>query len=588
MLPGISAEDNLFADLGVDPSRPGCQIVEATDLLLRERPLLTESHVIIFQVGSVGDLGFNFKGFPNDKFHVLVDRLAEEYGDEHELIHYVAAQFPIVAPTKETYRVGELRDPVIAKRITGISTFYLPPRTLRQGNEAMAKKLGLRLPANPANAGPVSNAGPFSSREPYGKRELKAVANLEKHKVPRNYRKTRSSQAMFDALRELATKPGLLDFFNSSPEAFLATRQGLGETERRALVSRHPGLLRMAMKKTSEEVASEFVRRELRDPLIARQYLAALTGNQAQQNGEASVRSWLRHRDFDTTPEAIYQAYLDLQDTWLDFYDSQYNTVLDGRVGPVIVIQNGAIAVDGMPIKNASYSNSRLSWDAASGNASSARLTFQVLAAEDSPASANTYIGPQFSGTYWPADQSEPTGPNISGRCGIYSAEGFAHPAQADPIVTWSGSYQIFLKNRDGRFEAGDMLAVDADDNSAAITYGGIPVENFQYANNMMSWEADGCNRHSASLYFYRDSKSARQNLTAGNRLFGKFWAANAQPALQGNCFGQIGACSDPGAASKYGESEYQRKLLGINLAIGAASILRSMTILEPGAVRRR
>ena len=167
----------------------------------------------------------------------------------------------------------------------------------------------------------------------------------------------------------------------------------------------------MAMKKTSEEVASEFVRRELRDPLIARQYLAALTGNQAQQNGEASVRSWLRHRDFDTTPEAIYQAYLDLQDTWLDFYDSQYNTVLDGRVGPVIVIQNGAIAVDGMPIKNASYSNSRLSWDAASGNASSARLTFQVLAAEDSPASANTYIGPRLSGTYSPGRSKRTYGP---------------------------------------------------------------------------------------------------------------------------------------------------------------------------------
>ena len=574
MLPGISAEDNLFADLGVDPSRPGCQIVEATDLLLRERPLLTESHVIIFQVGSVGDMGFNFKGFPNDKFHVLVDRLAGEYGEEHELIHYVAAQFPIVAPTKDTYRIGELRDPVIARRITGISTFYLPPRMLRQGNEAMAEKLGLRLPAN-------ANAGPFSSEEPYGKRQLRAVADLDKHKLPRNYRKTRSSRAMFDALCELATKPGLLDFFNSSPEAFLATRRGLAETERRALVSRNPGLLRMAMKKTSEEVASEFVRHELRDPLIARQYLAALTGNQAQQTGEASIRSWLRQRDFDTTPEAIYQAYLDLQNTRLGFYDSQYNTVLGEQAGPVIVIQNGAVAVDGTPIGNASYSNSRLSWDAASGNASSARLAFQVLAAEDGPASANAYVGPQFSGMYWLAGQSEPAGPNISGRCGIYSAEGFAHPAQADPIVTWSGSYQIFLKNRDGRFETGDMLVVDVVGSSAAVTCGGVPVENFHYANNVMFWEADGCNRHSASLYFYRDNKSARHNLAAGNRFFGKFWAANAQPAPQGNCFGQIGDCSDPGAASRYGESEYHWKLLGINLAIGAASILRSMTILE-------
>ena len=63
MLPGISSEDCLFADLLVDPSIPGAQSVEATDLLLRERPLLTSSHVIIWQVGCVGRFDFNFSGF---------------------------------------------------------------------------------------------------------------------------------------------------------------------------------------------------------------------------------------------------------------------------------------------------------------------------------------------------------------------------------------------------------------------------------------------------------------------------------------------------------------------------------------------
>jgi uncharacterized protein YabN with tetrapyrrole methylase and pyrophosphatase domain len=62
MLPGISAEDCLFADLLIDPARPGSQTVEATDILLRERPLLTSSHVIIYQVGCIGVAGFNFSG----------------------------------------------------------------------------------------------------------------------------------------------------------------------------------------------------------------------------------------------------------------------------------------------------------------------------------------------------------------------------------------------------------------------------------------------------------------------------------------------------------------------------------------------
>ena len=33
MLPGISAEDCLFADIGLDPGKDGCQSFEATDFL---------------------------------------------------------------------------------------------------------------------------------------------------------------------------------------------------------------------------------------------------------------------------------------------------------------------------------------------------------------------------------------------------------------------------------------------------------------------------------------------------------------------------------------------------------------------------
>lgn len=63
MLPGISAEDCLLADLNIDPSLPGCVTYEATDLLLRNRPLNPSSHLILYQVGCVGIKDFNFSGF---------------------------------------------------------------------------------------------------------------------------------------------------------------------------------------------------------------------------------------------------------------------------------------------------------------------------------------------------------------------------------------------------------------------------------------------------------------------------------------------------------------------------------------------
>ena len=57
LMPGLCHErppvraDLRSADLSVDPSRPGLQILEATDLLLRERTLFTDGHVVLFQVG---------------------------------------------------------------------------------------------------------------------------------------------------------------------------------------------------------------------------------------------------------------------------------------------------------------------------------------------------------------------------------------------------------------------------------------------------------------------------------------------------------------------------------------------------------
>lgn len=54
MLPGVSAEDYMFSDLGFDPAVHGCMSQEATALLLTGTKLDPTVHNIIWQVGSVG------------------------------------------------------------------------------------------------------------------------------------------------------------------------------------------------------------------------------------------------------------------------------------------------------------------------------------------------------------------------------------------------------------------------------------------------------------------------------------------------------------------------------------------------------
>jgi hypothetical protein len=52
MLPGISSEDGLFADLGVHPVSYGRQSYEATDFLANGRKTDPTSSVVLWQIGS--------------------------------------------------------------------------------------------------------------------------------------------------------------------------------------------------------------------------------------------------------------------------------------------------------------------------------------------------------------------------------------------------------------------------------------------------------------------------------------------------------------------------------------------------------
>jgi hypothetical protein len=138
MLPAVSSLDCLFADLGVDPGT-GCQMIEATDLLVRKRAIDTAVSVIIWQAGAVGDLGFNFKGIDGRNLPVLQEYLADIYGADCECTVYEAAVYPVCEPVIRRTKVSELT----SARLTRISTLFFAPQQKAPFDLKMVDRLGL-------------------------------------------------------------------------------------------------------------------------------------------------------------------------------------------------------------------------------------------------------------------------------------------------------------------------------------------------------------------------------------------------------------------------------------------------------------
>ena len=101
MEPGISSEDCLYADLGIDPGTYGCQHFETSQFMLYRRCIDPSAWLILWQVGLAGDkTNRRFVTRPAYR-QVLVDILSRHYPLDHEVILYQAATLPIQAPRME-------------------------------------------------------------------------------------------------------------------------------------------------------------------------------------------------------------------------------------------------------------------------------------------------------------------------------------------------------------------------------------------------------------------------------------------------------------------------------------------------------
>lgn len=138
MLPAISADACLFADLGVNPGDGGYACFEATDFLVSRRRFDSTSHLVLWQVGLLGVTGpATGRSAAQRHLQLLVRRLRRWYSAAHKVVLYAASAFPwtpMVAVQCRLDRVANLE-------ILPMMTMYVPPRVGRAVDRDALRRL---------------------------------------------------------------------------------------------------------------------------------------------------------------------------------------------------------------------------------------------------------------------------------------------------------------------------------------------------------------------------------------------------------------------------------------------------------------
>ena len=125
VLPGVSAMDCLFAELMVDPCVAGMQMYEATDLLLRRRPLQPDVPALIWQIGCVETRLHTTRVSTPERFERLRSHLLRFYPPEHQATAAYSTPQPLMPSTVHRFVLQDIRKS--AHLLHAGFTLYVPP-----------------------------------------------------------------------------------------------------------------------------------------------------------------------------------------------------------------------------------------------------------------------------------------------------------------------------------------------------------------------------------------------------------------------------------------------------------------------------
>ena len=141
VFPGVSSFDTLLVDLGTDIALSGIQMYEATDLLLRRRPIQSDVTCVIWQPTVVGDPTYHAEPYTAEQFMPLQEYLLRFYPADHEAAIVTTKTYPLTRSVVQRLQLGDLA--VELERAPKVGTLYIPPLSERPVEDAELLKVML-------------------------------------------------------------------------------------------------------------------------------------------------------------------------------------------------------------------------------------------------------------------------------------------------------------------------------------------------------------------------------------------------------------------------------------------------------------
>jgi precorrin-6B methylase 1 len=130
VLPGISAFDTICSELMIDPGINGIQMYEATELLMRERPLQNDVPALIWQIGAIETALYSHLPSKPERFEGLKKYLLRFYPENH-VVHSIFCSNYFLMPSEiHSFKISEIGE--FAHLLHSGHTLYVPPSDYRE------------------------------------------------------------------------------------------------------------------------------------------------------------------------------------------------------------------------------------------------------------------------------------------------------------------------------------------------------------------------------------------------------------------------------------------------------------------------
>lgn len=145
MEPGISAEACLYAAVGIDPGRVGCQHFEASQFMFYQRKIDTSAYLVLWQIGIAGDTSHSRFSTQNAYRQILLELLLEDYPSTHQVVLYECATLAIQQARIDWMPLADIGSAPVSQQ----TTLLLPPSTHMSKNQRVLNRLAQLESAQP-------------------------------------------------------------------------------------------------------------------------------------------------------------------------------------------------------------------------------------------------------------------------------------------------------------------------------------------------------------------------------------------------------------------------------------------------------